>query len=219
VEAMTTDQYDVLLEKAYRAATGRGPGLSAADLQAVVAELQEPGDPRRRPILLKILGYTGDVAYRSLVEPFLTGPDPAAAHWALYVLCRYWGLTAQYIPQIRAFLRRLPWDDLGMVQETAFFVAEDYLAGVSDPGLVGEMIQLAEGRGTDERTRELAQEALVRLSTKTGASPENALKEAPERLGQEERHSAEGQGAMETNCSYDAAGNPSSGRRRDRDER
>ena len=91
---MTTDPYDVLLEKAYRAATGRGQGLSAEELQTVVAELQEPRDPHRRPILLKILGYTGDVAYKSLVEPFLAGPDPAAAQWALYVLCRYRGRLA-----------------------------------------------------------------------------------------------------------------------------
>jgi hypothetical protein len=205
---MTTDQYDVLLEKAYRAATGRGQGLSAEELQTVVTELQEAGDPRRRPILLKILGYSGDVAYKSLVEPFLTGPDDAAAQWALYVLCRYWGLTAQYIPHIRAFLRGLPWDDIGMVQETAFFIAEDYLAGASDPVLLGEMLQLAEGRGTDERTRELAQEALARLSARTGGSPENALKEATKRLDQAERHSAEGQGATGNESQLRRGGKP-----------
>ncbi len=187
------NKYNVLLEKVYRGATGRGPGLSAEEIATVVTELQETSNRGKRPRLLKILGYLGDTTYQPLIERFLSGPDDGAAYAALYVLCRYWELTAQYIPQVRAFLRGLPWDDIGMVQQTAFFIAEDYLAEFADSGLLGEMIRLAAGRGVNDSTCELAQESLARLAEKTGGSPENALQEAKSRLAREEREGTEGQ--------------------------
>jgi hypothetical protein len=184
------DNYDELLERAHRdAATGQ-EGLSAEEVEALARRLGQTTPSWERYRLLKIFGYIGDVSHRHIVEPFLAGPDPGSAEGALFVLCRQWGLTGQYIEPILTFMRAVPWDDeLRIVQDRAFTCANDYLIEYPEPKLLRELIRIAEAADSDENERARAYNVLANLTGESFTDPASILHQAKARLQQEEADS------------------------------
>jgi hypothetical protein len=184
---------DELLERAHRAAAAGHGGLAAEEVDALARRLEQTTLPEERYRLLKIFGYVGDVSYRHIIEPFLAGPDPGSAEWALFVLCHQWGLTGQYIDPILTFLPGVPWDDeLRTVQTQAFFCTNDYLLQHTEPKLLRELIYMAETEGNDEDARERAYSVLANLVAGPITDPAMVLHQAKARLRKEEANAAGG---------------------------
>src|SRR5689334_13615513 len=111
------DKYDDLLER-----VKVGP-LSADDVTEIVTEIQKPQPEADPYTLLYLLGRAGDVSYRSIVEPYIEGPDDMLARLAMWVLCWYWGLTAEYTEQVVRFIRGVHWDQFGQCRLAAISIA------------------------------------------------------------------------------------------------
>jgi hypothetical protein len=183
--------YDELLERAHRGAATGQEGLSAEEVEALARRLGQTTPSWERYRLLKIFGYIGDVSYRHIVEPFLAGADPGSAEGALFVLCRQWGLTGQYIEPILTFMRGVPWDDeLRIVQDRAFTCANDYLIEHPKPKLLRELIRIAEAADSNQNERARAYDVLANLTGESFADPVSVLDQAKARLQQEEADSA-----------------------------
>ena len=103
--------------------------------------LQQPPAGQSLGLLIRTLGYAhSGIKYKYVLEQLLDGSDFSAAHMALYVLCNYWDLTTQYIPQIISFLR----GEKGYIEYFVCPIAGTYLASHTEPELLDAMIQLAE---------------------------------------------------------------------------
>jgi hypothetical protein len=156
------DKYDDLLER-----VKRGP-LSGDEVAEIVTELQKPQPGADPYTLMYLLGRAGDASYRSIVEPYIEGPDDMLARLALWVLCWYWGLTSQYTEQVARFIHGVHWDQMDQCRLAAISIAGDYLATASEPQLLWALITLCENKGEDQTLRAHAYSA---LSTAMGYEP------------------------------------------------
>jgi hypothetical protein len=76
--------------------------IRASEVAEVAAELSDGDSPDDAYTLLLIIGKSGALQYRSLVERWLLSPDDAMmAGLALQILCNYWGETASYLATVR----------------------------------------------------------------------------------------------------------------------
>ena len=148
------DKYEELLEQ-----VKHGP-LPREELEAIAAELRKPWPDTDRYTLVYLLGRGGDASYKSLVEPYLEGPDDMLARLALWVLCWYWGLAAEYAEHLLRFMRGVHWDQLEQCRLAAIAIAGDYLATASDPQLLRQLITTCENKGEDQTIRAHAYLAL-----------------------------------------------------------
>jgi hypothetical protein len=140
------------------------------EIAEIVAELHRSQPDIDRYTLLYLLGRGGDSSYRSAVEPYLEGPDDMLARLALWVLCWYWNLTAEYAKQVARFMHGVHWDESAQCRLAAIFIAGDYLAVASEPRLLKSLITLCENRGEDQTLRAHAYSA---LATAMGHEPQS----------------------------------------------
>lgn len=151
--------------------------LTEEEIQYVASQIKEckPADSRNLYTLLHILGKAtaGNpmaAQYRNLVEGFLVYPsDSMISRIAFVVLCNYWDLDKEYLPQMKAFIRGVDWDD-DDVRLVAISSAGEYLRKTFDRDLLELLIQTFEGNSCSSReglevedvARETAYSALAR---------------------------------------------------------
>jgi hypothetical protein len=152
---MTVDKYDELLERV------RDGTISEEEVAAAAAELEKPQPETDRYTLLFIVGRRGGPHYRTLVEPYLQGPDDMLARLALWVLCWYWNLTDRYTGQLLTFLRGVPWDGLEEIRRAAASITGEYLRTHARPELLNELIDIFEKRDENPSLRQYAYYALA----------------------------------------------------------
>jgi hypothetical protein len=150
------DKYEGLLEQ-----VKHGP-LPSDEVEAIASELQKPWPDTDRYTLVYLLGRGGDASYKSLVEPYLEGPDDMLARLALWVLCWYWGLAADYTEHLLRFMRGVYWDHMEQCRLAALAITGDYLAAASasDHKLLRQLITTCENKGEDQTIRAHAYSAL-----------------------------------------------------------
>jgi len=149
------DKYEDLLER-----VKQGP-LTTPELDVMAKEIQKPQPDTDRYILLYLLGRGGNAAYKSIVEPYLEGPDDMLARMALWVLCWYWDLTSEYIDHVIRFMRGVYWDELAQGRLAAIDIAGDYLAKSRKRQLLWELMTICEDKGEDPTIRAHAYSALA----------------------------------------------------------
>lgn len=153
-------RYEELLRRAMRHQVQPG------ELSWVIQELLDPGSsghPGDAYTLLHILGHAGNPSHRGIVERFLGHrDDPMVARLALEILCSYWNLTDEYLPQLMTFLRGVDWDHAGEVRQMAISVAGEYLRSRHHPEMLNTLLEIFESADEDVTSREDAYFALAR---------------------------------------------------------
>lgn len=157
-------RYGDLLDRAKRAQPFPDEaGLSREEIDAVAEELRHPLPDSEPYYLLAILGESGAVWHRDLVEPFLEeGRDPWLAREALEVLCLDWGETGRYLEELERFVVGVPWDVADDLAFMAISCAGEYLRDHSEPRLLWDLLRIFEDRGEREFLRRAAYDALAR---------------------------------------------------------
>lgn len=150
----TMSKYDDLLERA------KWDKLTDEEVKSVAEKLQNAPDTDRYS-LLHILGRAGNASYRAVVEPFLEGPDELEARLAVWILCRWWGLTDLYIDTLLKFMRGVTWDERLDGKIAAIGVVGEYLNHHSNWKLLHKLIQIFENRKEEQDTRRYAYYALA----------------------------------------------------------
>lgn len=122
--------------------------LSASELERVVQGLVS-GDADPYNALL-IIGRAGARQHRQLVERYLeSSKDPMLARLALQILCRYWGLTEEYLIQIENFILKVEWDEDDDVRLMAIDCAGSFLVNKKVSQLLLLLLKIF--RDSDER--------------------------------------------------------------------
>ena len=128
--------------------------LTARELQQVAQGLTSGNaDPYEA---LLVIGRANAKQYRGLVDRYLQcREDPMLARLALQVLCRYWGLTAEYQEAIEQFVRKVDWDEDDDVRLMAIDCAGTFLAENKSHRLLSLLLQIFR----DESERQIVREA------------------------------------------------------------
>ncbi len=146
------DKYlDYLRNRAWDGETDINNGLTDEEIAWLVQELQESTNSNVQMSIIKTLGILDRQCHRGLIESFLTVPDCKPAHMALFVLCVYWGKTADYIEQVAAFIRGVDWDTFGDCRFWAVGIAGRYLEEAYEPRLIDALLESAEREQEDEQ--------------------------------------------------------------------
>ncbi|WP_405059846.1 hypothetical protein OG474_44950 [Kribbella sp. NBC_01505] len=124
--------------------------MSEAEVDAVAGALRDDAMPGSAYSLIHILGRAQAVRHRELVAGFLQSPgDPDLARIALKSLCSYWGLTAEYLPQVIEFVRGVEWDEEPCsVRPIAMSVLGAHLTDHPDPALTRLLLDVAAESGS-----------------------------------------------------------------------
>jgi hypothetical protein len=134
-----------------RATQGR---LSARELEQVAQGLTSGNaDPYEA---LLVIGRANAKQHRGLVDRYLQyREDPMLARLALQILCRYWGLAAEYQETLEQFARKVDWDTDDDVRLMAIDCAGPLLAENKAPGLLSLLLQVFH----DDTERQIVREA------------------------------------------------------------
>lgn len=111
--------------------------------------------------LLFMLRYGDEKKWQPIMEHYLNGDDPTAAHVALVTLCRFHGLTDQYVGKLIEFIRGVPWDPFYELQFWAWCIVADYLKEHTAPELLQELIRIIEDEGQTMEQRDNAYASLL----------------------------------------------------------
>lgn len=116
--------------------------------------------------LLQIVGYAGCFCYdsieirseyRALIEKFIVFPrDPLVSVTAFCVLCNDWDLTAEYLSQIKMYMRGVEWDEDEDVRVKAMCIAGSYIKETGDKELLRMLLEIFENDGEEKIMREIA---------------------------------------------------------------
>lgn len=143
--------------------------LSPRELAEVVTCLEtETCDPYEA---LLVIGRSGALEYRTVVEKYLRARHaPMLARLALMILCRYWGLSAEYTAELRAFIQKLEWDEEEDVRLLAIAIVGSLLAQHRDDNFLRLLIDIFHDRsGSDSQM--IREEAYCALALAYGKSP------------------------------------------------
>jgi hypothetical protein len=139
--------------------------ISPSEVAEVAATLAASEASEDAYTLLLILGKSGAVQHRSVVERWLPClEDPMMARLALQVLCNYWDETPRYLPWVLKGLRRLSWDTEDVVRLAAISIAGEYLRNGQDQELLRLLMDTFESLGERLTVREAAYSALCRAA-------------------------------------------------------
>src|SRR5437868_5777180 len=86
----------------------RWEDFSSNDIVHLVQIIQDsrPGNPNNLSAAIFLLGKVATQEYRELIEKFLYYPKmPWISAEALKVLCRDWGLTKEYLREVKLFIK------------------------------------------------------------------------------------------------------------------
>jgi hypothetical protein len=142
-----------LLKRAYTGATQNRDHLTGEQLDLVISELHPARWPLAHPRLIRILGYAGGPQHRQVLEPFLEGPSAFLATEALWVLCEYWDLTAEYLDTIESYLLGTDWASNSSLGMDAMYHAKAYLHRNRDHKLLRTLYMLSQDEWADENVR------------------------------------------------------------------
>jgi len=148
------------------------PGkLSESELRRVAQGLASgTGDPYEA---LLVIGRANAKQHRALVERYLQcQEDPMLARLALQILCRYWGLTAEYREAVEQFVCKVPWDEDDDVRLMAIDCAGPFLARNRLPRLMSLLLQIFRDDSERQIVREASYDSLALAAGK-------ALEELP----------------------------------------
>ncbi|MGK5446743.1 hypothetical protein [Streptomyces radiopugnans] len=112
---------------------------------------------------LHVVGIAGSPAQAEAVQRHLCTPaDPMLSRLALQILCDYWGMSSDFLPELQSFLAGVDWDVDGDVREIAIPIAGRHLREVGGPvGLAQVLTDIAESEGELDLVREGALRALA----------------------------------------------------------
>ena len=138
------------------------------ELDYVVKELQNSSE-QDQYTLLHILGRGGEQSlYRGgnishltkYVEPFLQSSEDLLVRLALWILCLWWDLCANYLTEI---LRLLQYKDGGLedARRSAILIAGNYLKDKASPEMLRELIRIYEDIHEEHTKRQYAYFALA----------------------------------------------------------
>lgn len=129
--------------------------LSVRELQQIAQDLASGhADPYEA---LLVIGRANAKQHRDLVEKYLEyREDPMLARLALQVLCRYWGLTAEYEEAVEQFVRKVDWDEDDDVRLMAIDCAGSLLADNKAPRLLSLLLKVFRDNSERQIVREAA---------------------------------------------------------------
>jgi hypothetical protein len=174
------EELDYLRMRAYQGATTaeigipkEEEGLSEVELNSIISELHRTSDRSYQQSLLSIVRYAGSTnpdRYKYALEPFLA--DPLRARDILVILCRDWGIAAQYKKELRDFIHGISWEGhiYDYAQEEALVIVAEEWRDLSDPVLLREVIALYK-RTPSDRTRRNPHDAAYRSLWRLLGSP------------------------------------------------
>jgi hypothetical protein len=135
--------------------------LSPNEIDYVAQQLVENTD--NRYTLIHILGRAEAIKYRNLIEPFLHYPDdPLVSEIALKSLCTYWGLSEQYVDELKMFIKGVEWDDFDDVRMAAISISGEYLRSASNAELLHTLIDVFENLETSTLLKSAENPELIR---------------------------------------------------------
>jgi len=121
-------------------------------------------------LLIQVLGYAGAFSYgeyveefRKLIDKFIVFPiDPGVTVSALDILCNDWELTAEYIEQIKAFIRGVDWDEGMDVRVKAICVAGEYVREIGDKECLSMLLEIFKNEHEETIMRKIAYRSICR---------------------------------------------------------
>ena len=138
--------------------------LTQEELDYVVNRIKESRNKEDPNLytLIYILGKSGAVEYRKLIENFVYYPtNPDIAYVAFSALVNYMDLLEDYIKEVRIFLKGVAWDEDERVRIAAIGAAGRYLTGYEDKEFLAELIRIFYDLNEDDTTRSSAYTALA----------------------------------------------------------
>ncbi len=163
---MSKMDVDELVNKAYDGC------IEPEELAEAVDRIQKFYDyPNNEDIysLLQVVGYAGIFCnlnqvidkYRGLIEKFIVFPkDPSVSVAAFGVLCNDWDLTAEYISQIKMYIRGVEWDEGEDMRVKAMCIAGRYIKESGDKELLRMLLEVFENEREEKITREIAYDSI-----------------------------------------------------------
>ena len=170
-------------------------GVSNTELERVAAFVRESKDTNLQYQGLYILGWAGAREYAPLMASFLTRTDDICLpQIAIRALTRWFDDAAPYLGMLKIFLRGIPQDEGGFLQQVALQVAGDAFWQTKDPDVLSLIVSFA--TRDDEILRDDALNSLVialsgeyhrstpgeQLALQRSADLADYLKQARERL-------------------------------------
>ena len=126
-----------------------------ADVAQRIKDIK-PGNKEDLPCLIFALGRSGADQYREMVEKFLYY---TSGEWvcieALRALCTYWCFTADYLKELKMFIKGAEWDDTDDVRLWAMSIAGDFLKENYDRELLYLLLEVFENLGKSTSVREI----------------------------------------------------------------
>ncbi|MBS0655861.1 MAG: hypothetical protein JSR46_08800, partial [Verrucomicrobia bacterium] len=138
--------------------------LTKEEIDEVAQSVKDtkPGNDKDLAMLIEILGASGAIEHRKVVEQFLYYPtDPWVSRKALDVLCNSWSLTKEYLNELKMFIRGVEWDNFEEIRLGAISHAGDYLSREYDKELLQLLISVFEDLGKSDH-QELLQSVVYR---------------------------------------------------------
>jgi hypothetical protein len=129
--------------------------LSTRELQQVAQGLASGNTDPYEALL--VIGRANATQYRNLVDKYLQcREDPMLARLALQVLCRYWGLTAEYQEELDRFAHKVDWDEDDDIRLMAIDCIGSFLAENKVPRLLSLLLQIFRNDSERQIVREAA---------------------------------------------------------------
>lgn len=111
---------------------------------------------------LLTIGRGSEYSYRSVVERYLDYPqDPMVTRLAVQILCRYWGLTHEYVDRLEGFIKGVSWDDDGDIRTMAISCCDRLIAQPKYKNILKMIIDIFESSEETQVDRQAAYEALA----------------------------------------------------------
>ncbi len=141
--------------------------LSPEEIDEVAEALQAEKAGRDPYTLIHILGRSGAIRYRGLVERFLDcRSDPMLVRLALQVLCSHWNLAAEYEDALVRFAEGVDWDGEEEVRLVALSAAGELLRHGQSERLKHLLARVFTDSSASQMARQAAYFALARASGK-----------------------------------------------------
>lgn len=138
--------------------------LSPEDLGIAVKAITEGrADGGDLYTVLHVVGRGGTSVHAGAVRKYLRMPeDPMLSRLALQILCDWWGMASQFLPELQEFVTGVDWDTDHEVRDIAVSIAGGHIRRFSGPvGLAAALVRIAEDEGELGFAREGALNALA----------------------------------------------------------
>jgi hypothetical protein len=122
-----------------------GQAVTKKEIDRVAEQLDSQAPRVDRYTLLHVVGRSGRIEYRPVVERFLNSPrDPMLARLALVILCDWWGLYSDYSQRVLDFVQSVDWDLDQEVRQVAISLLGEHIRKGGDPTPSRLLLKVAE---------------------------------------------------------------------------